>query len=49
MCRREEDSIDARIQVYKVVRADEYSSGTDAITIKEILSTIGSQNDRLKD
>lgn len=30
----------AKIQVYAVVRIDEYLSGADAITVKEILPTL---------
>jgi hypothetical protein len=30
----------AKVQVYAVVRIDEYLSGADAITVKEILPTI---------
>jgi hypothetical protein len=32
--------MDRIVQVYAVVRIDEYSSGTDAITVKEILPTM---------
>jgi hypothetical protein len=31
----------AKVQVYAIVRVDEYSSGADAITVKEILPTLG--------
>jgi hypothetical protein len=37
---REGGLIGAKVQVYAVVRVDEYSSGRDAITVKEVLPTI---------
>jgi hypothetical protein len=40
MWKREEDSMDTEVQVYSVVRVDEYSSGRDAITVKEVLPTM---------
>lgn len=36
----EEDSMDTEFQVYAVVRVDEYSSGRDAMTVKEVLPTM---------
>ena len=32
--------MDTEVQVYAVVRVDEYSSGSDAITVKEVLPTM---------
>ena len=32
--------MDTEVQVYAVIRIDEYSSGRDAITVKEILPTM---------